>query len=73
MGSGPCRFCAECAAEKGKGECLFPDKRIYSLESLGVNVVALVRESMGFDLDWSGTADASGYVSAVGAVVEQNE
>jgi len=68
LGSGTCHACKECVVEKGGEDCLQPDRRIYSLESLGVNVVALVKSAMGVDLDWSGTEDASGYVSAVGAV-----
>jgi predicted metal-binding protein len=70
LGSGPCRSCGECVVEKGKDECILPDKRIYSLESLGVNVVALTKAAFGFELDWNGTENASGYVSAVGAVFE---
>jgi predicted metal-binding protein len=73
LGSGTCRACKECTVEKGSRECLQPDKRIYSLESLGVNVVALVKSAMGFDLDWSGSEDASGYVSAVGAVFQTEQ
>jgi predicted metal-binding protein len=70
LGSGTCHACPECTAEKGGRKCLKLEKRIYSLESLGVNVVALVKSAMGFYLDWSGTEDASGYVSAVGAVFQ---
>jgi len=65
-GSGPCRACPECAVDKG--ECRFPDKRVYSLEAMGVSVVLLTERAFGFSLDWSGNENAADFVSAIGAV-----
>lgn len=44
------------------------DERIYSLESLGVNVVALVNKSLDISLDWSSNEITASFVCAVGAV-----
>jgi len=67
-GSGPCRACLECAIEKGEGECRFPDKRVYSLEAMGVSVVLLTERAFGLSLEWSGNENAADFVSAIGAV-----
>ncbi len=67
-GSGTCLACEQCAIELGKNKCKYPSKRIYSLESLGVNVVSLTERAFGFKLEWSGCDSAADFVSAVGAV-----
>ena len=67
-GSGPCRVCEECAIAKGEADCLHPDKRIYSLEAMGVSVVLLAERAFGFSLEWSGNENAADFVSAIGAV-----
>ena len=67
-GSGTCLACEQCAIELGKNKCKHPAKRIYSLESLGVNVVSLTEKAFGFKLEWSGCNSAADFVSAVGAV-----
>jgi predicted metal-binding protein len=67
-GSGTCLACEQCAVELGKNKCKHPSKRIYSLESLGVNVVSLTEKAFNFKLEWSGCDSAADFVSAVGAV-----
>ena len=67
-GCGPCEECAHCAVEKGSNICKFPRKRIFSLESLGINLVELSKEIFGFTLEWSGPRTAANFVSAIGAV-----
>lgn len=66
-GSGACLSCERCAMEEGDETCKNPDKRIYSLESLGVNVVALVQDNFNFQLEWSAGVQYADYVSSVGA------
>jgi len=67
-GSGPCHSCRECVAVKGETMCRFPDKRIYSLESMGVSVVLFSEAAFGLSLDWSGHGNSADFVSAIGAV-----
>lgn len=67
-GSGPCRACDLCAAEAGEDRCRNADGRIYSLESLGVNVIALAKRACGIELQWATGSRAGELVSAVGAV-----
>lgn len=66
-GSGPCLACARCAAEAGLDACSQPDKRIFSLESLGVNVALLCKTVFGLDLEWSSDNRPAEHVCAVGA------
>ncbi len=67
-GSGACSACQKCVVELDGHECLQPDRQIVSLESLGVNVIALVSECFDFDLEWSADEQTATFVSAVGAV-----
>jgi predicted metal-binding protein len=67
-GSGTCLACGQCAIESGDTQCTHPSKRIYSLESLGVNVVSLIEKAFHLRLEWSGCDTAADFVSAVGAV-----
>jgi len=67
-GSGTCPACERCAAEDGGAECVRPEERVYSLESLGVNLVALARDHLAVDLEWSGADRCADFVCAVGAV-----
>jgi predicted metal-binding protein len=67
-GSGPCRVCDECAGESGRDACMRTDDRIYSLESLGVNVVALAETACGIDIEWASGPRKTGFIAAVGAV-----
>jgi predicted metal-binding protein len=67
-GSGPCLACKKCAWETGSDECRYPEKRIYSLESLGVNVISLLKNAFDLDLEWDSNGEIASYVCAVGAV-----
>ena len=67
-GSGPCLACEECALAAGSDRCEKPEVRIYSLESLGVNVVGLVTRHFGIDLEWSVDERHADFVCAVGAI-----
>ena len=67
-GSGSCQACEICAGEAGLDACPTPEKMIYSLESLGVNVVALAKTCFGIDLDWSADELAAIHICAIGAV-----
>jgi predicted metal-binding protein len=69
-GCGPCRACPHCAVERGNDTCSYPSKTICSLESLGVNLVALSKKAFNISLEWSGENFAAAYVSAIGAVFE---
>lgn len=66
LGSGPCLACSACVAEKKLQECMQPESLVYSLESLRVNIIRLVKDSFGIDLEWS--ADDADFQCAVGGV-----
>lgn len=66
-GSGPCLGCERCSMEEGIEICRNPDERTYSLESLGVNVVGLLKASFDMELEWNTAEKNSEHISAVGA------
>jgi predicted metal-binding protein len=66
-GSGACPVCSECAAMTGGERCKNPSQQIYSLESLGVNVAALVNRCFDIHLEWSSSQQTADFVCAVGA------
>ncbi len=69
-GSGACLSCEICTVEDEADcrQCRQPDKLIYSLESMGVNVIALVKKSFDIDLEWNSDEQFADFVDAVGAV-----
>jgi predicted metal-binding protein len=67
-GAGYCTFCETCAAEEGYKNCISPENRVYSLESLGVNIAALTKRCFGFDLSWNAQEQVNNFVCSVGAV-----
>lgn len=67
-GAGPCMACDRCVAEEGVTICAKPDQRIFSLESLGVNLMDLARRCFGIDLEWSNESHTAHFVCAMGAV-----
>lgn len=67
-GAGECKACNECPIDKGEGVCIKPDSRIYSLESLGTNLSALVEHCFDFRLEWNKEREEARHVCAVGAV-----
>jgi len=68
VGSGSCRACKPCAA-KEKLKCKKPEKLIFSLESLGVDVNQLVTDCFGFQLEWYKKGFPQQFTSVVGGVL----
>jgi predicted metal-binding protein len=66
-GAGPCLACERCAAETGGNVCRTPSRLIYSLESLGVNLVSLSEHVLALKLEWSAGEVESENVAAIGA------
>ena len=67
-GAGACLACKECAVVEGERECRNPAMMIYSLESMGVNIVALSEKALDLRLEWSGGSCTAEHVIAIGAV-----
>ena len=67
-GSGPCLVCERCSLEMGESTCSRPEKRIYSLESLGVDVIGLLKKAFDIDLEWDSEEEKAPTVCSVGAV-----
>ena len=67
-GAGACTECESCVAIADDGICKKPGRRIYSLESLGVNVVELARKCFGVELEWSSDGHVADFISTIGAV-----
>jgi len=67
-GAGPCLFCKECVAEYGGKKCRAPSRLIYSLESLGINLISLSENVLGLKLEWGGGEMEAENVAAIGAV-----
>lgn len=67
-GSGCCLACDVCAAEKSSNKCLKPNKLIYSLESLGVNLTTLTQLAFEFELEWSADDYATDFICSLGAI-----
>lgn len=68
IGSGSCKACKPCCATL-KLPCKRPDRKITSLESMGVNVQKAVHDCFGFDLQWRSNGNIPQYICAVGAVL----
>ena len=66
-GSGPCLACESCCLERGLEACVNPKDRTFSLESLGVDVIGLLKTSLNLDLEWSSPEGNASTVCAVGA------
>lgn len=71
-GAGTCHVCENCAIESGSKQCKFPDKRIFSLESMGINLISLARDAFELTLDWSDGTCPEGTVMAIGAVFSRD-
>ena len=67
-GAGACTGCARCAVLNSDSECINPQRRIYSLESMGVNVVDLARRCFNIELEWSSEGYIADFISTIGAV-----
>lgn len=70
-GSGSCRACRPCAGKTGDRKCKRPNRRIFSLEAMGVNVDLLVRHCFGFPLAWYADKTAPAYTCTVGAILRK--
>lgn len=67
-GAGPCRGCERCALADGAEACVTPDAQVCSLESMGVNVVALAKDLFGIELEWGDEETQPATVVAIGGV-----
>lgn len=67
-GAGGCRACETCAGEKGISICRKPGERIFSLEAMGVDVGALLKQAFGFGLEWQSNGQKTTFINTVGAV-----
>lgn len=67
-GAGACLVCKECVAETGGNVCREPSRLVYSLESLGINLVSLSKNVLGLRLQWGGGELEAEHVVAMGAV-----
>jgi len=67
-GSGSCLACQECSAEMGIESCKKPHERVFSLESLGINLVSLTGKCFNISLEWSSSDHFPPFVCAIGAV-----
>ncbi len=68
-GCGYCQACEVCGAEQGFAACIKPEKMIYSLESMGVNLTGLTKTCFPFELEWSADDYGVSFVCAMGAVL----
>jgi predicted metal-binding protein len=69
-GAGACLFCKECVIKTGEKDCKVPSRLIYSLESLGINLISLSEQVLGLKLDWSGGESDAEHVAAIGAAFD---
>lgn len=67
-GAGPCLACEECRTEGTESKCQKPAKLIYSLESLGVNLISLAQKGFNINLEWSSNNHLADFVCVIGAV-----
>lgn len=51
LGSGSCRACRSCAKSQGSA-CAKPDRRLFSLEAVGVDCCDLAEQCLGLELEW---------------------
>ena len=67
-GAGYCKACEKCVAADGvEKECRYPDKKIYSLESLGVNLTGLMRTCFDIKLEWCADDQSIDFICSIGA------
>jgi len=66
-GAGACKACRDCPIEKEGMICIKPEKQIFSLESLGVNLSSLIEMCFPFKLEWIESQYAARHICAVGA------
>jgi len=66
-GAGACNACRVCPIEKGDMICIKPEEQIFSLESMGVNISALLERCFDIKLEWSESRYEARHICAVGA------
>lgn len=69
LGSGSCRLCQKCHYPD---KCKHPEKMIYSMESVGIDVDSLCN-SLGHQLHWYKKGKKYKYGSVVGMIIEGNK
>lgn len=72
LSAGKCKRCKDCACAHGQ-PCRFPDTIRYSIESLGGDVVALVKDLFGLELLWAEEGQLPEYFVLVGALLTKQE
>ncbi len=72
-GAGPCMACDPCVAEHGIFECIKPEEKIFSLESLGINLMELAKSCFDITLEWSTKNHTAQFVCAMGAIFSEEE
>ena len=69
--AGSCELCARCTRLDGR-PCLHPGQLIHSVESIGGDVVGLVRELFGIEMGWSdGTSLPEAYHLVAGLLSDE--
>ena len=65
-----CSLCPEgCSRPEGK-PCRHPDKMRHSLESVGFDIVAMTRDLLGIDLEWSSDGSLPKHLTLVTALFQ---
>ncbi len=69
LNAGSCILCPEgCTRPEGK-PCRFPDKRRYSLESLGADITATIGDLLGIELKWDREGKLPEYYTLVAGLL----
>ncbi|SIQ46970.1 Predicted metal-binding protein [Alkalispirochaeta americana] len=69
--AGNCYHCPRCSREEGQ-PCRFPEKRRYSLESLGFLVSDMIQEKLALPLEWPSQGQEPAALVAVALVVAKD-
>ncbi len=67
LGTGACRLCRPCRKKVGK-PCRYPDKKRYSLESIGVDCNYLSKKLFNIELKWYENKNAPEYTCVICAL-----
>jgi predicted metal-binding protein len=68
LAAGSCAICKECTRPKGT-ECRYPEKMRYSIESLGGNVVQLMKDELGIEMKWAEAGKLPEFYVLVGGLL----
>ncbi len=72
-GAGPCLACQDCTVGADEARCRKPEKMIYSLESLGINLISLAHKGLNLQLEWNGNDCSADFVCVIGAIFLRNQ